>query len=54
MENKTIKLELTINDVNLILKGLGELKFNESSELIGKIQNEGIKQLNENEKEKEK
>lgn len=35
--NKTIKLELNFEEVNIILKALGNLPFNEVYDLIGKI-----------------
>lgn len=47
MENKTVKLELTIEELNKILMGLGELKASQSIELILKIQEEAKKQLQE-------
>lgn len=46
MEN--IKLELSVNDVNIILNALANRPYVEVAELIGKIQNEGNKQLSEN------
>lgn len=36
-KNQIINLELSFNDVNLILKALGNLPFNEVYDLIGKI-----------------
>lgn len=35
--NKNIKLELNFEEVNIILKALGNLPFNEVYDLIGKI-----------------
>ncbi|WMX15933.1 MULTISPECIES: hypothetical protein [unclassified Aureispira] len=37
MDNKNIKLELNFDEVNIILKALGNLPFNEVYDLIGKI-----------------
>lgn len=42
---QTIKLELSINEVNVILGGLAELPFKSSSDLIQKIRSESIAQL---------
>ena len=40
-----INLELTIDEVNLVLAGLGELPAKTSIELIHKIQAQGTSQL---------
>ena len=48
-----IKLEFTIEEVNLILKGLQELPFKISAELIAKVKTEGDKQFNEQSQVKE-
>jgi hypothetical protein len=47
-----IKLELTIEEVNLILVGLQELPAKLSLQLILKLQNEGQKQFDEQNKQK--
>lgn len=44
-EPKTVKLELTIEEVNLIFEGLGELPAKKSEGLRGKIYQETKKQL---------
>jgi hypothetical protein len=45
-----IKLELKIEEVNLILTALQELPFKLSAELIAKIKTEGDKQFKEQNK----
>jgi hypothetical protein len=47
-----IKLELTVEEVNLILGALQELPYKVSSELIIKIKSEGDKQFEELNKKK--
>ena len=47
MQNKSIKLELTVDEVNLILESLGQLSFNKVFQLVGKIQQQAGEQLNE-------
>lgn len=42
---KEFKLKLDINEVNLIIKALGNLPFNQVSELVGKIHNQAQEQL---------
>ena len=42
-----IKLELTVDEVNVILNALASRPYMEVAELIGKIHNEGKKQLEE-------
>jgi hypothetical protein len=41
----TIKLELTVNEVNAILAGLAELPFKASSDIIQKIRAAALPQL---------
>lgn len=41
-----IKLDLSVDEVNLILKALGELPFIEVYKLIGKIQDTASGQVN--------
>ena len=48
-----ITLTLTIEQANLILKGLGELPFKESADLIIKIKNTADEQLNPPEETKD-
>ena len=43
---KTIKLELSVEETNLILESLGQLPFKQVFGLIGKIQNQASAQLN--------
>lgn len=42
-----IKLELEVNEVNLILRSLGKHPFDEIAALIGKIKTQGEAQLAE-------
>ena len=42
---KKLNLELTVDQVNLLLKGLSELPFKESSSLISEIQAQAAPQL---------
>lgn len=44
-EPKTVKLELTVEEVNLIFEGLGELPAKKSEGLRAKIYQEAKKQL---------
>lgn len=37
MNNKTIQLNLSFEEINIILKALGNLPFNEVYDIIGKI-----------------
>lgn len=46
MEEKTLQLELTIEEVNHILDALGNQPFKSVFQLINKIQNQAAKQLN--------
>ena len=48
MNEKIIKLKLTVDDVNLVLNALASRAYGEVAELIGKIQSEGEKQLENN------
>ena len=41
-----INLDFTVEELNLILKGLGELPAKDSMHMIAKIQQEAGKQLN--------
>ena len=41
-----LNLKLTVDEVNLILQGLGELPFRQVFKLIGKIQDQAGAQLN--------
>ena len=43
-----IKLELTVDEVNVVLNALAGRPYSEVAELIGKIHNEGEKQLKDN------
>lgn len=45
-----IKLELTVEEINLILTGLQELPAKQSLQLILKVQSEGQKQFEEQNK----
>ena len=45
-----IKLELEVNEVNLILRSLGKHPFDEIAALIGKIKQQGEARLAEQEK----
>ena len=45
-----IKLELEVQEVNLILRSLGKHPFDEIAALIGKIKQQGEAQLAEQEK----
>ena len=42
-----IKLELEVNEVNLVLRSLGKHPFDEIASLIGKIKQQGEAQLAE-------
>lgn len=46
MDNPTVKLELTLDKVNILLGALAELPFRVSSELIKDIQTQATIQLN--------
>ena len=47
MSNDTIHLDLSIDEVNLILEGLGELPFRRVFQLIGRIQGAARSQIQE-------
>ncbi len=42
---KELKLTLTVNETNLILKALGNMPFNQVTELVGKIHTQAQQQL---------
>lgn len=48
-----IRLELTLDQVNLIIQALGDLPFKEVYELIGAINAQASKQLSSNSSEEE-
>lgn len=43
-----IKLELTVDEVNVVLNALASRPYGEVADLIGKIHTEGEKQLKDN------
>lgn len=45
MEEKTIKLELLIDEVNIILNALSNRPYSEVAETINKIRNQGNAQI---------
>lgn len=45
MNNEKISLELSVDEVNIILKALGAMPFNQVYELIGTIHQQANKQL---------
>ena len=45
MENPEITIELTLNEINMILASLGKHPFDEISQLIGKIRSQGEEQI---------
>ena len=45
MDEKKIKLEVTIEEANLIFKSLGKLPFEQVYELIGKLNDQANLQL---------
>jgi hypothetical protein len=47
MSNDTIHLELSLDEINLILEGLGELPFRRVFQLIGRIQGGARAQIQE-------
>lgn len=47
MSNDTIHLDLSLDEVNLILEGLGELPFRRVFQLIGRIQGAARAQIQE-------
>ena len=48
MNNNNLIFELTIEEANLIFKGLGKLPFAEVYQLIGKLNEQANKQLQAN------
>ncbi len=48
MNDEKISLELSVDDVNIILKALGTMPFNQVYELIGSIHQQANKQLFDN------
>ena len=49
-----LKLELSVEEINLVLSSLSKKPFEEVSELIAKIRSQAIPQLEEPKKEEEK
>jgi hypothetical protein len=47
MSNDTIHLDLSIDEINLILEGLGELPFRRVFQVIGRIQGAARAQIQE-------
>lgn len=45
MDNRIIKLEMSVDDVNIILNALACRPYGEVAELVNKIHAEGEKQL---------
>lgn len=45
MENPEIKLELTLNEINMILASLGKHPFDEVVALLSKIRGQGEEQI---------
>jgi hypothetical protein len=45
MDNQIISLQLSADDINLILEGLGSMPFVKVFTLIGKIQQQAAEQL---------
>lgn len=48
MNDEKISLELSVDDVNILLKALGTMPFNQVYELIGSIHQQANKQLFDN------
>lgn len=48
LSSKNINLNLTFDEVNLVLKALGSLPFNQVYELIGKIHDQANAQVYNN------
>ena len=42
---QTVKLEVSVNELNIILAGLGELPLKHSGQLVGKLQTAAAEQL---------
>ena len=47
--NKTVSLELTVEEINIVMAGLGELPLKVSSMLAAKINQAATEQLNNQE-----
>ena len=47
MNNDTLHIDLSIDEINLILEGLGELPFRRVFQLIGRIQGAARAQIQE-------
>lgn len=47
VENEVVNLELTVNEVNVILRSLGKHPFDEIVSLISKIKGQGEAQIQE-------
>jgi hypothetical protein len=45
MENPDLTIELTLNEINMILSSLGKHPFDDISHLIGKIRSQGEDQI---------
>lgn len=45
MDNKTLKIELSIEDINVILEALGALPFARVFQVIGRIQAQARAQI---------
>jgi hypothetical protein len=45
MENPELKLDLNLNEINMILATLGKHPFDEVNDLVGKIKTQGESQL---------
>ena len=45
MDQATVKLDMTVNELNLILAGLGKMPFEAVNSLVNKIINEAQSQL---------
>jgi len=51
-QNKTIKLELSVEKLNIVLTALASQPFSQVAQLISEIQNEAQKQLQNEEVKK--
>jgi hypothetical protein len=45
MENQTITLELSLDEVNIVLAGLGELPAKSSLSVIDKVRSQAVSQM---------
>lgn len=54
METQILKLELTVAEINVILRSLGKHPFDEIADLISKIRGQGETQLEQMLDEREK